>query len=58
MEGITAKQVNYGHSCARCKTYFVTTKQAEYVCPWCQRIEAGSKVDELYESPEKSVAGA
>jgi RNA polymerase subunit RPABC4/transcription elongation factor Spt4 len=53
MASTVAKQVRYGKSCLRCKAYFVTTDAEQRICPWCQRIEVGTGIEESYETPEQ-----
>jgi Zn finger protein HypA/HybF involved in hydrogenase expression len=52
MEGVATKQVRYGKSCNRCRTYFISERQNEYTCPWCQRIEAGAGQLDVYETED------
>jgi hypothetical protein len=52
MESVASNQVSYGHSCVRCRTYFVTYNRTELMCPWCQRIEAGAHPAESLEGPD------
>jgi len=51
--GKQVRPVSYGRACNRCKSYFVTTNQNDYVCPWCMKVETGAKIAELYEVPER-----
>jgi exosome complex RNA-binding protein Csl4 len=48
MERLVSKKMRFGRRCARCKAYFVTNDETNYVCPWCQRVEAGKMKDKVY----------
>ena len=41
MERLVTTRNKFGRSCTRCKIYFVTENETNYLCPWCQRIVAG-----------------
>jgi predicted RNA-binding Zn-ribbon protein involved in translation (DUF1610 family) len=45
-------QKKFGRSCTRCKMYFVTDNQTNYLCPWCERIEAGKMGEEVFVSDD------
>lgn len=53
MASAVVKQVRYGKACLRCKAYFVTANADDRICPWCQRIEVGARIEESYETPEQ-----
>ena len=49
MEGAFAKQVKYGRSCQKCRSYFVTEQVEARLCPWCEKVENGHSPAEMYE---------
>jgi len=42
-----AKQIRYGRSCNRCKTYFVTNDPGCYICPWCAKVGGAELLKEI-----------
>jgi predicted RNA-binding Zn-ribbon protein involved in translation (DUF1610 family) len=48
MERMVNAEMKFGRSCTRCKVYFVTDHEANYLCPWCQRVAAGKMNEEVY----------
>jgi hypothetical protein len=48
MERMVSKQMKFGRSCTRCKVYFVTDDEMNYLCPWCKRVEAGEMKEEVF----------
>jgi Zn finger protein HypA/HybF involved in hydrogenase expression len=53
MESTLAKQVRYGRSCIRCRSYFVTEDERAHVCPWCEKNENRVTTAESFEPPER-----
>ena len=58
MEGAFAKQVRYGRSCQKCKAYFVTDREGDRLCPWCERVQAGHSPAEMYEFESQTDRGS
>lgn len=48
MEKVVSKRMKYGRTCTRCKMYFVTVDETNYLCPWCQKVEAGEAKYKAY----------
>jgi len=48
MERLVSKQTKFGRSCTRCKVYFVTEDETNYLCPWCMRVESGEMKDDAF----------
>jgi hypothetical protein len=49
MESLAPKQVKYGRSCTRCRSYFVSFSQSDNLCPWCTKVEAGAADETSYD---------
>ena len=52
LERIVTRQMTFGKSCTRCKSYFVTSDEGAHLCPWCAKVESGRALDESFEFPE------
>jgi uncharacterized Zn finger protein (UPF0148 family) len=53
LERIVTQQMTFGKSCARCRSYFVTSDEGARVCPWCAKTESGQTQNESYEFPDR-----
>ena len=51
MERIVTKQMVFGKSCVKCKSYFVSSDEAARLCPWCSKVESGEASTEVFEYP-------